>query len=178
MIKKRNSLGFTLIEMLVSIAIIITTTTVVVAILASSFTGITKSAVSEDVRQNGNGALSRISRTIQFAESFQGISSDDLSYEADCTSGGGGETYRYVRVRTNSQIVKMSCTDSDIMLGGASLIDKSRVSVIEDSCSFTCIQESEIVPPVIGISFGLFKAGTDNQNTENFFTTSVKMRNL
>lgn len=175
---KRGSLGFTLIEMLVSIAIIITTTTVVVAILASSFRGITKSAISEDVRQNGNNALNRMSRTIQFAESFQGISEDGVVYVPNC-SLAGGDNYNYVRVRASSQTVTFSCTDTDIMMGASSLIDKSRVSVVESSCSITCLQDSETVPPVIGISYGLFKAGVaDQTNSEVFFSTSVKMRNL
>ena len=175
---RKNSFGFTLIEMLVSIAIIITTTTVVVAILSSSFRGITKSTISEDVRQNGNNALNRMSRSIQFAESFQGISENGTDYVTRC-SLAEGENYNYVRIRTNTQTVTFSCTDSDIMMGSASLLDKSRVSVVESSCAITCLQESETVPPVIGISFGLFKAGvTDQKNSEVFFSTSVKMRNL
>ncbi len=178
MIKKINSAGFTLIEMLVSIAIIITTTTVVVGILASSFTGITKSTISEDVRQNGNSALSRMTRTIQFAESFQGVSQNGVDYINNCTLSGG-EKYNYVRVKTNTQIVTLSCTDADIMNGASSLIDKNKVGIRDGSCAITCLQESEIVPPVLGISFALFNAGVTNQKkTEIYFSTSVKMRNL
>ncbi len=175
---KKNSKGFTLIEMLVSIAIIITTTTVVVAILVSSFTGITKSTISEDVRQNGNSALSRMTRTIQFAESFQGVSQNGVDYVNNC-SFSGGEKYNYVRVRANTQIVTLSCTDTDIMNGTSSLIDKNKVGISEGSCAITCLQESEIVPPVLGISFALFNVGTtDQKKTEIYFSTSVKMRNL
>lgn len=175
---KRNSQGFTLIEMLVSIAIIITTTTVVVAILASSFNGITKSTISEDVRQNGNSALSRMTRTIQFAQSFQGVSANGTDYITNC-SLSGGDAYSHIRVKTNSQTLTMSCSDEDIMMGTSSLIDKTRVSVVEGSCAITCLQESEIVPPVLGISFALFNVGTtDQKKTEIYFSTSVKMRNL
>ncbi len=175
---KKFSLGFTLIELLVSIAIIITTTTVVVAILASSFTGITKSSISEDVRQNGNSALSRMTRTIQFAESFQGVSKDGVDYVPSC-SLSGGETYNYVKVKTNTQIVTLSCTNADIMMGTSSLLDKNKVSVLKDSCAITCLQENISTPPVIGISFGLFNASaTDQKKSESFFSTSVKMRNL
>lgn len=183
MIKRKNTLGFTLIEMLVSIAIIITTTTVVVAILASSFKGITKSAISEDVRQNGNSALSRMTRTIQFAQSFHGVSKNNTDYITDCSLGG--EKYNYVRVRANSQTVTFSCTNADIImensspLSTTSLIDKSRVAIVEDSCKITCLQGDGAVSPVINISFELFKAGVNDQkNSEVFFSTSVKMRNL
>lgn len=175
---KKFSLGFTLIELLVSIAIIITTTTVVVAILASSFTGITKSSISEDIRQNGNSALNRMTRTIQFAESFQGVSSNGTDYITDCEFVQG-EQFNYVRVRTNTEIATLSCTNSDIMKGTSSLIDKNRVGIIENSCSITCLQENAAIPPVIGISFGLFNASaTDQKKSETFFSTSVKMRNL
>ena len=175
---KRNSQGFTLIEMLVSIAIIITTTTVVVAILASSFNGITKSTISEDVRQNGNSALSRMTRTIQFAQSFQGVSANGTDYITNC-SLSGGDAYSHIRVKTNSQTLTMSCSDEDIMMGTSSLIDENKVGITPDSCSITCLQESSIIPPVLGISFGLFNAAaTDQKKSEIFFSTSVKMRNL
>ncbi len=175
---KRKSKGFTLIEMLVSISIIITTTTVVVAILASSFSGITKSTISEDVRQNGNSALSRMTRTIQFAQSFQGVSANGTDYITNC-SLDSGEKYNYVRVKTSTQVVTLSCTDSDIMMGTSSLIDENKVGIIEGSCSITCLQGSNITPPVLGINFGLFNAAaTDQKKSEIFFSTSVKMRNL
>lgn len=178
MIKRNNSFGFTLIEMLVSIAIIITTTTVVVAILASSFSGITRSAVSEDVRQNGNNAITRMTRTVQFAQSFQGVSKDNVDYETDCEATEG-DRFNYLKVMNNSQTTTISCTDSDIIIGPSSIIDKSKVSVVESSCSFTCIQDNSLVSPVIKIDFGLYKAGIENsRSTETYFSTSVKMRNL
>src|SRR3989344_74367 len=148
--------GFSLIELLVAISIIITASTVVVAILSSSFRGISKSAVSEEVRQNGNRAISRMSRTIQYAESFQGAYIDDSIYDSSCGTDGARK-YNYIKVRSEGQIVTLSCTN--LSMGTATLsplIDITKVKVV--GCSFTCTQGNPFDSPVIGINFELSQA--------------------
>lgn len=172
-----NNRGFSLIEILVSIAIAITATTVVVAILSSSFRGISKSTVSEEVRQNGNSAITRMSRTIQFAEGFQGASENGTSYDASCVMDTG-KNYQYIRVLSQGTTVTLSC-NNNLSVNSSSLIDLSRVKVTEDSCSFSCVQESDVDSPVIGISFELSQASeTVPEKTKSiYFSTTVKMRN-
>lgn len=177
--KLLNNRGFSLIEILVSIAIIITATTVVVATLFSSFRGISKSVVSEEVRQNGNNAINRMSRTIQFAESFQGASENGTDYDSSCVLAAGTD-YKFIRVRSAGNLLTLSC--NNLSMGTTSLsplIDVAKVKVTEGSCSFSCIQESDIDSPVIGISFELSQASetVPEKSKSIYFSTTVKMRN-
>ncbi|MBI2621565.1 MAG: prepilin-type N-terminal cleavage/methylation domain-containing protein [Candidatus Levybacteria bacterium] len=176
---KLNQLGFSLIEILVAIAIIITATTVVVAILSSSFRGISKSNVVEEVRQNGNRAITQMSRTIQFAESFQGAFINDSTYDLACTASAG-KNYEYIKLNSGGRLVTLSC--NNLSMGSTTvtpLIDTTRVSVVEGSCSFTCTQQSVDDSPIIGINFELSQAGetAPEKSAKIPFSTTVKMRN-
>lgn len=172
--KLPKSFGFSLIEILVAISIIITASTVVVAILFSSFRGISKSAVTEEVRQNGNRAISQMSRTIQFAENFLGASVDGAAYQS-CVGGVGA--YQFIKVRSGGGDVILSC--NNLTVDGTSLIDTTRVKVVGGSCSFSCTQGSDIDSPIIGITFQLSqKSATVLEKSQTIpFSTTVKMRN-
>ena len=175
--KKSNYFGFTLIEILVSAAIVITATTVVVAILISSFRGVSKAIVSEEVRQNGNNAIGTMSRIIKFADSLKGVSEttpDDLTtYHVGCTQGVG---YKGIQVVSGGQTRTLSCTN--LSIDSIPTIDTSKMSV-SSNCKFTCSQDSDSVSPVINISFSLSEIGSSPEKSAYIpFATSVKMRNL
>lgn len=181
--KKIYQEGFTLIELLVASAIIITATTVVVAILASSFRGVNKATFSEEVRQNGNSAISRMSRMLQFAESFQGASQTGNPPYSDCVSGAG-LSYRSIKIKSSNQTKILSCGGLDLSIidssGTSSLIDTSKVNVVANSCRFTCQQASSGDTPIIGINFDLTEANSSvpDKTATIKFSTTVKMRNL
>jgi type II secretory pathway pseudopilin PulG len=179
--RRFDSKGFTLIELLVSTAIIITATTVVVAILTSSFRGISRSTQAEAIRQNGNSAINRITRTIQFAESFEGVSVDgqDGSYSPTCLQSPS-PNYRFIQV-THLDIPKVfSCRDFSIEENGEEklLIDSSKYEVTD--CSFTCQQPDSETPPIISLSFTISQvsAQTGEKLLSIPLKTTVKMRNL
>lgn len=173
--KQLISAGFTLIEILVSISIVITTTTIIVAILSSSFRGISKSTISEDVRQNGNNAISRMSRSIQYAEGFRGASIDDDTYEPSCLLGAG-KNYQYIKVLSGGQEIKLSC--NNLSVDSSPLIDITKVKIVAGTCSFKCTQTSDS-SPIIGISFDLSEASASvpEKSRTIHFSTTVKMRN-
>lgn len=173
--KRIQRSGFTLIELLVASAIIITATTVVVAILASSFRGVNKATFSEEVRQNGNSAISRMSRMLQFAESFQDSSTDGLNYAPACIQG---TNYQSLRVKSGGLLRTLSC--QNLSLDSSPLIDTAKVKVVAGSCRFTCQQASSGDTPIIGINFDLSEANsTSPDKTATIkFSTTVKMRNL
>ena len=173
---KSKPSGFSLIEILVSIAIIITETTVIVAILSSSFRGISKSNAREEVRQNGNHAIGRMSKLIQFAEGFIGASEDYIAYDSSCTLSRG-KWYKVIRIRSNGEVVGLRC--DNLSIRGSPLIDTSKVKVEPGSCRFTCFQDEETTPPIIGISFELSEAADSvfEKKTKIYFSTTVKMRN-
>lgn len=177
---KKKSLGFTLIELLVATAITITTTTVVVAILASSFRSVNKTSVSEDLRQSGNSAMSRMSRLIQFADSFQGASDgviDDVSgYDTVCDQT---KSYQHIKIKSSGIDKILSCanlTVKDDVVGASatSFIDPAKVLV--SNCRFMCVQGNNS-PPIIRISFSLSRASAPVGEKSIDFSTSAKMRN-
>lgn len=172
---KKN--GFTLIEILIAIMIIITASTVIVTVLSSSFKGVSKSTASEEVRQNGNSAVTKMSRAIQFAKGFDSSSIDGTNYSTGCEAG----SFKAIKIKSASvdQKINLKCdaTANSLTLDGESLIDNSKITI--NSCSFTCSQANLTVSPVIGINFKLSKTGSVPEKSATVsFTTSVKMRNF
>ncbi len=171
--KKSNYFGFTLIEILVSAAIVITATTVVVAILVSSFRGVSKAIVSEEVRQNGNNAISSMSRIIPFADCLKGVSTDRSTYPPGCTKDVG---YQGIQVVSGGQTRTLSCTNN-LSIDSTTIIDATKINI--SNCKFTCSQDSDRVSPVININFSLSENGSSpEKNAYIPFATSIKMRNL
>ena len=78
---KKLQKGFSLIEILVGIAIIITATTVVLSIIVSTFRISNKTTTNSVIRQNGNYSINQVSRMLQFADSFNGIKKTRTSSE-------------------------------------------------------------------------------------------------
>lgn len=179
--------GFTLIEILVGISIIITASTIVIAILVSSFRTSSKTTASDIVRQNGNNAITQLSKMIQFANEFGGVrvGPDPAQFIQSCTTLTQQSTdYYYVKIHIGNEDKIISCDDtSGILIDGKPLFDQKRVSLVSDSCKFTCSQKNSQETPVIGISFSLTSGAVGSsstlaeKNTVINFKTSVKMRN-
>lgn len=179
----KSKKGFSLIELLVGIAIIITATTVVLSIIVSTFRISSKSTSNSVVRQNGNYAVSQISRTLQFAEVFEGagnLKADGLvHYDSVCPDSGINE-YHYLKVAYGGIDKEISCTDSGVKINNASSIDSNKLTVVPGTCKFTCTQENSALGPIIGINFDLVLGGTGavpEKSARVNFSTTVKMRN-
>lgn len=159
--------------------IMITVGMIITTILVSSLRGSNKSNIVNTIRQNGNYSILQISKMLEFAQTFGGVSTDGTTYISDCSSPG--TPYSFIKIKSfdNGQTI-FSCNipASSIASNGASLIDSSSVSV--SSCSFTCSRNIS-VPPTIGINFTLTQKGSgglfEKQEKINF-QTSVIMRNL
>lgn len=176
--------GFSLIELLVGIAIIITATTVVLSIIVSSFRISGKSTSNSVVRQNGNYAMAQMSRIIQFADSFDGAYDASGSFYPTCDDDVT-KSYSTINVHYGGNPKSLVCrqgASGGIEIGDGvnppqEIID-TKMSVT--SCHFTCTQDNGAVAPVIGINFGL-NLGDSNTVVEKTshvdFSTSVKMRN-
>ena len=178
--------GFTLVELLAVIMVLGVIGGVVGGILISSLIGTNKTNSLESVRQNGNYALSQISKSIEFSRSFEGVSSNNLTYITDCTQPLGVSPtptpvpYSYIKITSaDGNETVFSCSSSTISSNSASLVNGS--TIVVSSCSFTCSQDDLVVPPTIGINFTLSdrKGGSFVQNTTSVsFQTSVTLRNL
>src|ERR1035437_2671426 len=76
--------GYTLIELLAVISIVVVVGVIVAGILISSLRGGSKSNVLDNVRQNGDDAITQMSKMIIYAQSFNGISTDNVTFTNNC----------------------------------------------------------------------------------------------
>jgi len=182
-----NSEGYTLIELLAVIAIVVVVGVIVAGILISSLRGGSKSNVIDNVRQNGNVAITQMSKMLIYAQSFNGMSADGISYTTNCIQDippspsptPAPISYSYIKITSfdGGQTI-FSCSNSTIASNGASLIDASTVSLV--SCSFACTQNNFGQVPTIEINF-ILSANTTSSFAEKQatipFSTSVTLRN-
>jgi len=171
------------------VTIVIVVGVIVAGILVSSLRGGSKSTVLDNVRQNGNYAITQMSKMIIYAQSFNGVSRDGgISYTTDCTQAA--PSYQYIKITSfDGGVTVFSCngpadTPPNTLasrsgsLTPSSLLDTTSVSLI--SCSFTCTQDNFGQAPTIGINFTLSQFGLSNfaEKTANIpFQTSVTIRN-
>lgn len=166
--------GFTLVEMLTTIAIFVIIGTITMSILITSFRTSQKTDIITLIQQNGNYALTQMSKTIRNARG--------LVSPFPCSPSVSTNT---VTITTpDNQQVTYSCggQPATIASNGASLLDTNTVAL--NACSFTCSQESDSDLPIITITFSLLQ-----QSNSTFaeriasaspvnFQTSVGIRNI
>ena len=193
-LKTQNSkLGFTMIELLAVAVVIIAVTSIISEILFSSLRGVSKTSVTDAVRQNGNSAIAKVSREIKFAKTFLGIDDDDIEpYKTDCSTYGIVPTptpapYDFLKIKNlDNEEIKFYCADSLYQKIGTSpqvsLFDTSAVTMDQASCYFTCTQNVSTDPPTIGIHFTLSQKDAQSsffeQKATLEFQTSATFRNL
>lgn len=179
LMKKNNQRGFTLIELLVVIVVLMSTGMVIGAILFSSLRGASKASILTTARQNGDYAISQMTKTIRNAQKFGGVKVNDL-WETDCSINGGLIISSHIKITNpdNNETV-YSCAYPNIKSNGVSLLDTSLVE--SPSCYFTCSQNSPSDSPTIGINFTLVEKQDVIALVENTvrlqFSTSVQIRN-
>jgi len=191
---RNTTSGFTLIELIVVMVILMTIGLVIGAILVTALRGSNKTLVISNVRENGNYAIQLLSKQIRYAKTFYGVSNsgDVGSYIQDCSLPAATE-YNYVMFETfKLDTVKYSCTntippsikittvnDAGVAQPDITLIDEKTIEVV--SCRFTCSQSTLASPYIIGIDFSL-KQKTSSKLVERTssvipFQTSVTLRN-
>ena len=199
---KNSERGYTLVELLAVMAIVVVVGIIITGILISSLRGGSKSNVLDNVRQNGNDAITQISKMIIYAQYFNGVSSNGISYTTNCAQSispspspvSTPTPIKYKSIKTTSfdgGITIFSCngpTDTPPntlasqsgSLTPISLIDTSTVLLVENSCYFSCIQTNFGQAPTIGINFTLsqitLSSFAEKQATIPF-QTSVTIRN-
>lgn len=175
--------GFTLVELLVSLLILSTVSSIVIAIVWVSLKSIVKVNNMHLIRQNGNFAISQVTKMLQYAKRFEGVSTNGASYTTACQAPGTPlQPYNYVRLTAadNGTIV-LGCLSSPatIASNSASLISTAGFTVT--SCNFTCTQVTIGSPYNIGIQFTIQKRVSGNIFDEPaplLFQTSATIRNF
>lgn len=172
-----HDLGFTLVELLAVIVVIASIGGIVFGILFASLRGSNKSTNVTTLQQNGNYALSQITKMVRNARS--------LEYPSPCFSestGYSATTSSIIIENADAGRTTFSCDNlptGTLSSNSASLIDTS--SVVVTACSFTCTQNSLYDFPTITVSFTLSKkysSGVVDTTTPSSFQSTVIMRNL
>lgn len=193
--KNNNKKGFSLIELLVGMTIIITATTIILTIIVTSFRISSKAAVVDNARQNGNYAMNRMIRMIQFADSYNGRSTatgGSNGVRAGENGGPGwqtncaGDTNTAININYEGEEKIIQCrnhnqifiVDPDATPANEELVSSTKISVA--SCNIKCTKATATASPVISIWFDLAIGGSGvavEKKTKIPFFTSVKMRN-
>lgn len=185
------SRGFTLVELLASIIVLVAVGSIIAGIMASSLRGTNKTNTIESVRQNGNYTLNQVSKNIEYAQVFNGLSENGETYVASCfyvspTPSPAVKFIKVIPLNGNSTIyncdgttLTVSTLDGTITPTPAPLIDTASFSLT--GCSMSCTQARATDMPIIRIGFTL---GPKNPNSlvESSsapipFGTSITVRN-
>ncbi|MCL5439268.1 MAG: prepilin-type N-terminal cleavage/methylation domain-containing protein [Patescibacteria group bacterium] len=181
--------GFTLVELLAVMVVLVVVGAIIVQILYSTIRGSGKTNLITLIRQNGNFTISQMVKIIRDAKSFDGVGkvSDGVDV-ANCVNSVVGALtptptpvlYDYVKVTTTNggKTVFICCpagagnnppatiaSNSGALidcsaLGRTSLLDTT--AVVLGSCSFSCSQQNFTDHPTIGIEFSLLQKGGGN----------------
>jgi prepilin-type N-terminal cleavage/methylation domain-containing protein len=160
--------GFTLFEVLTVMLLISTVGMTIVSIFIVSLRGTSKAAALTLIRQEGNFAISQMSKSIRFANTLDVPDPcDGLTNDITVTSVNGVvTTYTYD-------------PDSDMIFqNGEALFNQSQMAIA--NATFLCAQQSASDPPTISIQFVLFRqnSGNNADTTASLeFKTTVAMRN-
>lgn len=159
--------GFTLIELLVSMMVIVIVGSVILSIFFSVLRGSNKTDKIIQVRQNGNYAISQVTKMIRGARSIDCVPPEPSVGHVTVTDEKGSLT-------------TISCSEGKITAVGASstteLSDDSKVNV---ECSFSCSQQYGSLMKLVGITLevsatqGEEETAPEDQATQEFKTSVV-----
>lgn len=185
---KYSQKGFTLVELLSSMIVLVAVGLVIAGIISSSLRGANKTTTIENIRQNGNYTLAQMSKNIEYAQVFNGLSNDGVNYVTSCpfslapTPAPVTTNFNFIKVTPlNGSSITYNCipTPVSITANGTPLVDTSVVSLI--SCSIACVQTESTDVPIIKIEFILGPKNlndlVENSTPPILFETSVTMRN-
>lgn len=187
--------GYTLIELLIVMMLLIVTGTVVVGILNATYRGTSKSKITSDIAQNGNYALSTISNVLTNSRQLISFTPTNSASITDCVNTPpAGQSLTVLGF--DGGTTTFTCNENELTISSSSaifsalpptptpykitqLIDTSRVKLAPATCSFTCTQQDIYSPPRIDVRFQLVNsAGTASDKTgAASFNTSVSLRN-
>jgi type II secretory pathway pseudopilin PulG len=185
---KNSNNGYTLIELLAVMIILIAVGTIIASIFVSALRGGNKSTTTNDIRQSGNFAISQMSKMIAYAKSFNGVSADGNTFDK-CTAFPVGRTFTAVKITSfDLGATTFSCMQVGsywtIASNGAALLDTNTIIATAGNCNFTCNQANDFSPLTININLTLQKKPQNSSallpesQTIIPFNTSVTLRNI
>lgn len=172
--------GFTLLEMVVSIAIVALVAVVLSQIFLVTLRTNAKTEISKDMKQNGELALESMVRMIQRAQRITSTcaASGTTSQSLTIVNDDDGETTfgcvaegQAMRLASSSASSTKYLTSTNVTLGGT--------SCVESTLEFVCFGAAGL-PGSVTISFQLSESGMSAQSFEQSsesFQTTATMRN-
>lgn len=177
-LKPENGAGYTIVELLAVVSILVILMGIISGILYSTLRGSNKTTITTEITQSGSYALSIISGMIIDSTSVTNVGGEDI---IDCTASPSGSTITLRR--TSGGINTLSCANNTISSDSASLINMDKVQLDENGiCSFSCSQKAgdPYSMPIISVVFDLKEKNTGFVETTGkaTFNTSVSLRNF
>lgn len=172
--------GYTLIELVVVILVILAVGGIVVGILYSTIRGTTKARVNNNISQNGSYAITLMSDFIANSVGFVKVTDPFGTEFTSCVSDIAPIDGVSITIKNyDGGKTTFACSGDTISSNSASLLHAADVEVISNTCRIRCLQENFYSPPRIDITFELQNRGATDPNTSgrSLFETSVTMRN-
>lgn len=179
--KQHAQAGFSLLEMVVSLAVVAIVSTVLSQVFISTIRTNTKTELLKEVKQNGDLALETITRMIQNATSISSacVDTGEVSQALTIIQQDGGQTTLecalidgVTRLASTSAAKTEYLTSPSVTMGGSSC-DLS-------SLQFVC-KGGIGVPTSVTVAFRLAQSGLGIdlfERASEVFQTSVSMRNI
>lgn len=179
--------GFTLIELIVVIMVLVLISGISGALLSSVLRSSSKTVILTQARQNGNNALFQMQKAIEYAKVFKGMGP---SYDTTCSVPPAPLIqYSSIKIMSFASVdIEYSCVagppatiNATINANSASLLDTSNIMIEVGTCYFTCQRTSTTDNPVIGIHYSIIQQNAnpvaEKAARVDFYTTAL-MRNL
>ena len=167
--------GFTLLEMLVSIAIIAILSTVLSQVFITTLRVNTKTELLKDMKQNGELALETMVRLVQNAKRVDCISSQSILVTS---SDNGQTTLECSLTGTTTRIASTSATGTAYLTSTSATLGGANCA--GSTLAFDCVSSAG-QPTTVTISFQLSQAGTGIgvfDTVSEPFQSSVTTRNI
>lgn len=178
---RREQAGYTLIELVIVIMVMLVVGGIIVGILYSAIRGTTKARVNNNISQNGNYATAIMTNFIANATDLLEVTDPFGNVFTSCVSDGVNpvDGVSVTIQNYDGGVTTFACENGYISSNSASLTDRNEVEVIQDTCRMLCMQTSLYSPPRIDISFEIQnKNAADNVTSgKTLFETSVTLRN-
>lgn len=181
--KIRNRIGFTLVELLISIAIISLLLPGVVSVLFMTVRSYTRVLLVQEVKRAGDGVLdilgSRVRSDIWAIYSDPEATIEVCTNRSISTTPSSAPSPLYFR-RQNGTIFYFSVSNGELDFvdnGVTSALTNSKVAV--SAFALSCLRTGSYSPPIIDISFAVSQAGslTRSEEVTNLsYQTKIKLR--
>lgn len=170
--------GFTMVEMLVVISLVVMLLLVATSIFLTSLIGNTKTVVNQDLKEEGEYAIGQMEFLLRNA-----IAVETNSQGQTCANGMDEITFKSIDNGTTTFFLETDPNDSvdKIASNSGVYLTSGGVNVISGP-TFDCSQTSDFNRTYVKISFTLRKGdpGVDNPRdiTQETFSTSVNLRSF